>query len=285
MVKRKASTFDVANNIILGILALTMVYPVINLVVVSFSSITDVIAGGTSLLWPKSIDLSAYKYVLNYASLWTAYENTIFVTLVGTTINLIMSALAAYVLSERAMPGRNVLTTFVLITMFFNGGLIPTYLVVNKTGLIDSLWALIVPGAISTWNMLIIRNFFQGIPNSLKESARIDGAGELRILLQIMLPLSMPVMATMALFYGVAHWNQYSNAIIYLNSPDKRVLQVVIREMYNTAIQELDSDALPPPVETVRAATVVLATVPILLVYPFLQKYFVKGVMVGALKG
>lgn len=285
MVSKKVTVFDVVNMTLLGLMALTMVYPMINLVIVSFSSITDVMAGSRGFLLPSSLDLSAYQYVFSYGNLWSAYKNTIFLTVVGTCVNLIMSTIAAYVLSEKAMPGRNALMSVVLVTMFFSGGLVPSYIVANQLKLVDSLWALILPGSISTWNMIIMRNFFQGIPLSLKESARMDGAGELRILLRIILPLSLPVMATMALFYGVGHWNQYSGAIIYINTPSKYPLQVIIRQMYSQAIQEVSSDSLPPPVETVRAATVVIAVVPILCVYPFLQKYFVKGVMVGALKG
>jgi putative aldouronate transport system permease protein len=169
--------------------------------------------------------------------------------------------------------------------MFFGGGLIPNYLVIKNLGLLDSLWALMLPGAISTWNLILLRNFFQSIPSSLKESARIDGASELTILVKLMLPLSIPIIATLALFYGVGHWNEYMGAIIYINKAKLNPLQVIIRSMYNIAIEQLDGDSLPPPVETVRCATVMLATLPMICIYPFLQKYFVQGMLVGSIKG
>ena len=281
---RRTTLFDIVNATLLGLIGFSMLYPILNLLITSFSSITDVMASHYGFLLPKSIDLDAYRYILKFSTLWNAYGNTIHLTLVGTSINLFMSTLSAYVLSERRLPGRGIMMTFVLITMFFSGGLIPSFILISRLGMVNTLWALMIPGAISTWNMIIMRNFFQGISESIKESARIDGAGEIMILIRIILPLSPSVLATMALFYGVGHWNQYSSAIIYLNNPSLYPLQVVIRQMYAQAIQEIESDALPPPVETVRAAAVMLALVPVLCVYPFLQKYFVKGIMVGALK-
>lgn len=283
--RRKWTGFDLFNHIFLGLLGLSTIYPMVNLLIVSFSNIRDVMASSSGLLLPKSIDLSAYRYILRFSSMWSAYRVTIILTLAGTAINLLMSTLAAYVLAQRRMPGRNAMMTMVLITMFFSGGLIPSFIVINKLGMVNTLWSLMVPGAISTWNMIIMRNFFQSIPESLQESARIDGAGEICILARIILPLSLPILATMALFYGVGHWNEYSGAIIYINDPKLYPLQVIIRQMYSQAITELQSDVLPPPANTVRAAAVMLAVIPILCVYPFLQKYFVKGIMVGALKG
>lgn len=281
---KEKSVFDVFNILFLGVLGLSMLFPIVNLIYISFSDITDVVGGGFRIL-PKSFNLDAYKYILKFSSLWTAYRNTVFLTVVGTGINLVMSTLAAYVLSRRDLPGRNAMTTIVLITMFFSGGLIPSFLLVNSLRMVDTLWALMIPGAISSWNMIIMRNYFQSLPVSLRESAQIDGAGEFRTLLTIVLPLSLPILATMALFYGVGHWNQYSGAVIYINDPQKYTLQVVIRQMYVQSITELEADSLPPPVDTVRAAAVVLAVIPIMLVYPFLQKYFVKGIMIGAIKG
>lgn len=277
--------FDVLNYIFLGLLALTTLYPMVNLVFISFAKMSDVIAGGLGFFVPKSFQLDAYKYALRTSGIGQAYIITLYITFFGTVTNMIMSVLAAYVLSERALPGRNYMTTFVLITMFFSGGMIPSYLVVHGLGLINSLWALILPGCINTWNMLIMRNFFQSISVSLKESARIDGASELTILVKIILPLSMPILATMVLFYGVGHWNQYSAAILYINDPKKYPLQVLIRKLYTQIQVEPENEVIPPPLETVRAASVVMAVLPILCVYPFLQKYFVKGMMVGALKG
>ncbi len=283
--KNRVTFFDVLNVTILIILALTTLYPFLNLFIISISSMEDVVRSGGIMLFPKKIDLSSYKYVLEYGRLANALKVTIFITIVGTLLNLLMTSLGAYVVSNREMPGRDFLMTIILITMFFSGGLIPTYLVIKSLKLVGTLWALMIPSAINTWNLILLRNFFQSIPQSLKESARIDGASELTVLFRIMLPLSLPIIATLSLFYGVGHWNEYMGAIIYISKPDLYPLQVIIRSMYNVAVDELDADSLPPPVETVRAATVMLATLPIICLYPLLQKYFVKGVMVGSLKG
>lgn len=281
----KAGAFDIINVIILLIVSVTTLYPFLNLFFISISSMADVVQSNGIMLFPKSIDLSAYRYVLKYGGLTSAFKVTVYITIAGTLLNLVMTSLGAYVLSNREMPGRNFLMTMVLITMFFGGGMIPNYIVVKNLNMVDTLWALMIPGAISTWNLILLRNFFQSIPASLKESSRIDGASEITILVRIMLPLSTPIIATLSLFYGVGHWNEYMGAIIYINKTKLQPLQVLIRGMYNVAIENLDGDSLPPPVETVRSATVMLATLPIICAYPFLQKYFVQGMMVGSLKG
>lgn len=281
----RKSAVDVIILIVLLLLCATTLYPLLNLIFISLSDMEDVMRSGGMLLYPRSIHWNAYDYILRYAGLADAYRMTIFITVVGTAINLVMTTLGAYVLSIRDMPGRNALMTFVLVTMFFGGGLIPTYLVVKGLGLVNTPWALMLPGAISAWLLVLTRNFFQGIPKELRESARIDGCSELMTLLRIMLPLSMPIMATLALFYGVGHWNEYINVVIYINDEKLNTLQVLLRRMYTSAIGEVDGDSLPPPVETIRAATVALTALPIICVYPFLQKYFVQGMMVGAVKG
>ncbi len=277
---------DIVILVVLILICVTTLYPILNLLFISLSSMDEVSKSNGMMLYPKSIDLDGYRYIFRHAGLPQAYKITIFVTIVGTLINLAMTTLGAYVLSVRDMPGRNFLMTFVLITMFFSGGLIPSYLVIKGLGLVDTLWALMLPGAISAWLLILMRNFFQGIPGELRESARIDGSSEFGTLVRIMLPLSLPIVATLALFYGVAHWNEYINVIIYINDQKLSTLQVLLRQMYSSmAISEIDGDSLPPPVETVRAATVMLTTLPIVCVYPFLQKYFVQGMMVGAVKG
>jgi putative aldouronate transport system permease protein len=282
----KPGLFDVINLIFLIFVCITTLYPFYNLFITSISTMQDVIRNNGVMLIPKTINLEAYKYMMHYAGLSQAFKVTIFVTIVGTTVNLIMTSLGAYVLSAKEMPGRNFLMTIVLITMFFGGGMIPTYIVIKNLNLIDNIWVMIIPSAIGTWNLILLRNFFQGIPASLKESARIDGASEITILIKIMLPLSLPIIATLALFYGVGHWNQYMGAILYINKPKLQPLQVLIRNMFNTGVQELNpGDTLPPPTETLRSAAVMIATVPILVIYPLLQKYFVQGMMVGSLKG
>jgi putative aldouronate transport system permease protein len=267
------------------LIGLTTVYPFLNILFVSFANMTDVVKQGGMLIFPRSFHLDSYRYVLRYSGLLDAYKVTIFITLVGTAINLVMTSLGAYVLSVRDLPGRNVLMTILTVAMLFSGGLIPTYLVIRSLHLIDSVWALMLPFAINTWLLILMRNFFQGIPSSLRESAHIDGCSELGILIRIMLPLSLPIVATLALFYGVAHWNEYTNVIIYINNPKLSTLQLILRKMYTFSVDQLDGDSLPPPVETIRAATVMMATLPIVVVYPFLQKYFVQGVMAGSVKG
>ncbi|MDR6552257.1 carbohydrate ABC transporter permease [Paenibacillus qinlingensis] len=269
----------------LVLLCVSTLYPFLNVLIVSFADMKDYVKQGGILLYPRSIHWDSYRYVLRHSGLVDAYGVTIFITVVGTLINLIMTALGAYVLSNRELPGRNVLMTIIVIAMLFNGGLIPTYLVVRSLHMVDSVWALMIPFAINAWLLILMRNFFQGIPVSLSESARLDGCSEVGILVRIMLPLSLPIVATLALFYGVGHWNEYINVIIYINDPKLSTLQLILRKMYTVSIEQLDGDSLPPPVETIRAATVILSALPIIIVYPFLQKYFVQGVMVGSVKG
>lgn len=276
---------DVIILLILILVCLTTLYPLINMLFISLSSMEEVVKSSGFMLYPKKINLDGYNYVFNHVGLLKAYQTTIFITIVGTAINLIMTTLGAYVLSVRDMPGRNFLMTVVLITMFFGGGLIPSYLVIKSLGMINTVWSLMIPGAISAWLLVLMRNFFQGVPRELRESARIDGCSELRTLTHIMLPLSMPIIATLVLFYGVTHWNEYLNVIIYINNNKTVTLQVLLRTMYASNNLEIDGDRLPPPVETIRSATVMLTSIPIICVYPFLQKYFVQGIMVGSLKG
>ncbi|WP_214628247.1 carbohydrate ABC transporter permease [Paenibacillus agaridevorans] len=281
----KSSIVDYVIWFVLVLFSISTLFPFVNVLFVSFANMKDIVESGGVLLFPKSIHLDSYRYVLQYSGLLNAYGVTIFITVVGTIINLIMTALGAYVLSNRDLPGRNAMMTMVLIAMLFSGGLIPTYLVVRSLQLVDTVWALMLPSAISAWLLILMRNFFQGIPAELRESARIDGCSELGILVRIILPLSMPIFATLALFYGVGHWNEYINVVIYINDPDLSTLQLILRKMYTFAIDQLDGDSLPPPVETVRAATIMMSTLPIVMVYPFLQRYFVQGVMVGSVKG
>ncbi|WP_083676493.1 carbohydrate ABC transporter permease [Paenibacillus sp. FSL H8-0548] len=285
-VMQKKGIVDVLILIFLLLLSVTTLYPILNLLFVSLSSMDEVVKSNGMMLYPKSINLDGYRYIFRHAGLSDAYMMTIFITVVGTAINLIMTTLGAYVLSVKDMPGRNPLMMFVLVTMFFSGGLIPSYLVIKGLGMVNTVWALLLPGAISAWLLILMRNFFQSIPKELRESAKIDGSSEYGVLWRIMLPLSLPIMATLALFYGVGHWNEYINVIIYINDEKLSTLQVLLRRMYTSgAISEIDGDALPPPVETVRAATVILTSLPIISVYPFLQRYFVQGMIVGAVKG
>jgi putative aldouronate transport system permease protein len=273
----------------LTVICVSMVYPFLNLFFISISGIADVMASIGLMLYPKSITLYAYRYLLQYPYLANSYANTVFITIAGTALALLMSTLGAYVLCRRDLPGRNLLTTFVIITMFIGGGLIPSYLNIRSLRLLNTLWVLILPFAISTWNMLLLRNFMMAIPLELTEAARIDGCGEVRLLVQIILPLSLPILATLALFYGVGRWNEYSGVIIYNSRQTLQTIQVIIRRMYESATADpaaMNDDYVNlPPMETIRAATVIFTTLPILCVYPFLQKYFAQGIMVGSLKG
>lgn len=286
MVKKRHSVWVILDYIVLFLICITTVYPFIYLLLSSFSPIEDILKHPL-LPVSENFNIDAYRYVFKDSSILDAYKVTIFITLMGTAIGLLLSALGAYVLSQPKLPGKKFFMGMIIVTMVFHGGMIPAFVVVRSLGLYDSLWALVLPTSINTFWMLIMRNSFQALPASISESARIDGCSEYRILFMIILPLSGPILATLGLFYGVNYWNAYSNAVIYINSASKRPLQMLIKAMYQSASSTMEQadNMLPPAVENLRAATIMVATVPILCVYPFLQKYFVKGVTVGAVKG
>lgn len=284
--------FDVVNIIILALLCLIILYPVYYMVIVSISDGYYVTRGMVHWV-PMGVNIEVYKSIFNYKLFMRSYANTILYTALGTVINLIMTILCAYPLSRKELFGRNFFTALITFTMFFGGGLIPTFLLVTNLGLRDSMWALLLPGAISTYNMIVMRTSFQSIPNELNESAKLDGANDITILLRIILPLSTAVIATITLFYAVGHWNSYFSALIYLDDRSKYPLQLLLR---NIVIQGADSEmlnsagAMSDTASTVvtqnyKYAAIVVAVLPILCVYPFVQKYFVKGVMIGSLKG
>lgn len=288
----KDKWFDAVNITLLMIVCAIILYPLLFVISASISNPSAVLAGDM-WLWPVDISLTGYRKVLENRELMRGYANTIVYTLVGTAINLVMTVLAAYPLSRSGFWGRNAITGIFVFTMFFGGGLIPTYMVVKSLGLTNTMWALILPGAVSVWNILIMRTFFQsGIPGELLESAAIDGCSDIRTLLRIVLPLSAPVLAVMVLFYAVGHWNAYFNALIYLTDRGKYPLQLFLREiliqgqmeqMVNTS-DSSHAQAIMDE-EAVKYAAVIATNLPIFLLYPFLQKYFVKGVMIGAIKG
>lgn len=247
---------------------------------------------GNIKFWPKGINFESYKTILSDPLITRAYTNTIIYTVSGTLVNLFCTTLCAYPLSRRNLYGRSFFMGLITLTMFFSGGLIPTYLVIQKLGFINTIWAIILPGAISTYNMIIMRTFFQGIPDSLYESAYLDGANDIRVLFSIVLPLSVPIMATMVIFYSVGHWNSYFDALIYLNDRNKFPMQVILRNMVNSSEyimsmqQSSTSSEVGISVEmTIKYSIIVVTILPILFVYPFAQKYFIKGVMIGSLKG
>lgn len=270
--------------IVLTIICFSMLYPFYNLAIQSFATASEIIEANGLMLYPKSFQLDAYKYLMRYPYLFKSYGNTVFITIVGTALSMLVTTLGAYVLSRRDLPGRNILTTYVVITMFVSGGMIPGYLNMRDLGLLNTLWGLMLPTLVTTWNMLLMRNFIMGIPQDLMEAARIDGANEGRLVISIVLPLSLPIIATLSLFYGVGYWNSYSNVIIQNTRSDMQTTQVIIRRMYESAQIDME-ETITPPLEAIRAATVMFSTVPILCVYPFLQKHFAQGLMVGGVKG
>ncbi len=268
------------------LLSISVVFPLLYVVAVSITPFSEVLKNGGFIIIPKQITFDAYTAFLTSDRIPDAYKVTVFITVVGTLVNLVLTALMAYPLSKKSLPGRNLLLLFVVFTLLFNGGLIPTYLIVKATGLINSVWAMIIPSAVSGFNLLIMKTFYENLPESLDEAARIDGAGEMRILFQIVLPLSMPIMATIGLFYAVGHWNEFFQAIMFINDSDKKPLQVVLRGilMRSQNIEELALEETLPS-ESLQMAAVILTALPIIVVYPFIQKYFTQGVLLGSIKG
>jgi len=282
----------------LAIALLCVLYPLVYIVSASISSPTYVNSGEMWLL-PKGITFEGYQRVFENQAIWRGYANTILYTVVGTLVNLLVTIPAAYALSRSDFVGRGFFMGMFLVTMFFGGGLIPTYLLVKELGLINSMWALILPGAASVWNIIVARTFFQStIPKELQEAAHIDGCTNLRLFWKIVIPLSSPIIAVMALFYGVGHWNSYFNALVYLNDEAKYPLQMVLRQIL--VLQEMNSSGIGTATsgETAMAmnaradvaallkyAVIIISTLPIIAIYPFLQRYFVQGVMIGSVKG
>ena len=279
----------IVNNILLLLIALTMMFPFVYIFSVSFSSVSDVL-NSDLLLWPKEWVTDAYTYILGSDQFIRSIFVTIYVTVVGTFINLVFTSTMAYSLTRNIIGQRTILF-LVLFTVLFSAGMIPTYMIVKATGLLNTLWALIIPVAISPFNLIIMRQFFKSIPEELSEAALIDGANEIQIFTKIILPLSKPALAAFGLFYAVGHWNSYFSGVLYLNDPAKWPIQVILRQIVivnepNAALggHAAMLEAIPPP-ETVQMAAILLATLPILIVYPFLQKHFAKGVMLGSVKG
>ena len=272
--------FNWTNNIILTIIALITILPFIHVVASSFTTSAE-LAQKSFVLFPTKFSLSAYKYIFSTDTIFKALLVSIGVTLLGTLWSMFFSTLTAYGLSRRDLVGRKQIMFFVIFTMLFNGGMIPTFLVVKNTGLLDSLAALVIPVTINVFNMIILRSFFQGLPEGLVESAKIDGCNDFGVLFRIVIPCSMPAIATISLFYAVTYWNTYMHAILYINDSAKWPVQVLLRQIVVLASgMSYDSseftDVLPPEI-TVKMAVIVVATVPVLMVYPFLQKYFTKG--------
>ncbi|MDR1060922.1 MAG: carbohydrate ABC transporter permease [Clostridiales bacterium] len=280
------------NNALIGaVLILFAIVTFIPFYYAIMASLSDpkLVSEGELLLYPRGFSIAAFRRILENSRFLICFKNTVLRTLIGTAVNLTVQSSIAYSLSRKYLPGRKFFMLFIIFSMMFNPGIIPTYLVVKATGIINSLAALIIPAAISTWNIILLRNFFEAIPESIEESAKMDGANDIRILVSIVLPLSLPSLATIGLFAAVMHWNSFMDAVIYVTSQDKHVLQVFLRDMivqlqnaymFGDPLSMTDVSSL-----SLRTASVVVSTIPIVAVYPFIQRHFVRGIMVGAVKG
>ena len=279
-------------NLFVGLLTLMVLYPLIYIVSSSFSSPAAVSAGKVTL-WPVDFSLRGYQAVFEYKSVFIGYRNTIFYTVVGTLINVAMTMLAAYALARKTLPGRGFFTFLLTFTMMFNGGLIPNYILMKDLHIINTVWAILLPGAISAYNLVVTRTFIQNtIPDDLLEAAQIDGCSDTQFFFQFVLPLSKAVMAVITLYYAVTHWNAYFKAFIYLNDRNLYPLQIYLREIL--IMNSMDTESIMDPdqmeamqgmADLLKYSLIVVSTAPILCIYPFLQRYFIKGVMIGSLKG
>lgn len=285
---RGENIFNICNITIMVLFMLVCLYPFWYVICASFSKSTLLMGNTNALLLPLGWSTAAYDRVFHTATIWRGYGNTIIYVGLGTLINIIMTLLAAYFLSRKDLPGKTFLTIFIMFTMYFSGGMIPGFLNIQQLGLYDTRWALLLSGAVSTYNLIIMRTAMSGIDGALTESAMLDGAGHVTILFKILVPLCKATIAVLVLYYGVGHWNSWFNAMIYLEDKSKQPLQLVLRQililadMSDTGVSGDDVEQLS---ETIKYAAIIVSTLPILALYPFLQKYFTKGVMVGAVKG
>jgi putative aldouronate transport system permease protein len=289
----EGKAFDIWVYIISAIILVLVLYPLIFVVSASFSNPAKVMSG-EMWLWPVDFTLDAYVEIFKNSEIWNGYKNTIIYTTVGTIVNILLTTLAAYPLSRRDLPGRNVFMFLITFTMFFHGGMIPTFLVVQGLGMVDTIWAMIIPNAIATYNLIVMRTYFQtSIPWELQEAAMIDGCSNTKMLLKIILPLSKPIIAVMVLFYAVGHWNAFFNALIYLRSEELYPLQLILREILLVSSMggtedvggQFGMDDKLLLGESIKYALIIVASIPVLILYPFVQKHFVKGVMIGSIKG
>ena len=288
--------FQTSVYLFLTLALVIVLYPLIYIVSASISN-PQTVSSGEMLLFPKEITFEGYKTIFENQSIWRGYANTIFYTALGTLVNLIVTIPCAYALSRADFSGKKFFTKFMVVTMFLSGGLIPTYLIVKNLGMINTVWALIIPNAASVYNIVVTRTFFQStIPRELEEAATIDGCSDIKMFIKVILPLSLPIIAVMALFYGVGHWNGYFSALIYLSDRALYPLQMVLREIL--VLQDMASNSIgmnssmaefahskQQLAQVIQYGVMIVSTLPIIVVYPFLQKYFVKGMMVGSVKG
>ncbi|OLS35897.1 carbohydrate ABC transporter permease [Bacillus sp. MRMR6] len=289
---KEDKVFDVINVFLVAMIVLLVIYPLYFIVIASISN-PNMIYEGKVWFLPKELTFEGYERILRDSKIWLGYKNSIVYTVVGTIVNVSFTLMAAYALSRKDLYGRNTIMFLFLMTMFFSGGLIPTYLVVKNLGLLNTMWALILPKAVAVWNVIVAKTFFEStIPGELLEASRIDGCNDVKFFWKIVLPLSKPIVAVMVLFYAVGHWNSYFDALIYLNNENLYPLQLILRNILiqNQAstmmISDLDSLAAKQRVsELIKYGVIIVSSLPLLIVYPFVQKYFVKGVMIGGIKG
>ncbi|THF82161.1 carbohydrate ABC transporter permease [Cohnella fermenti] len=282
--------FESAVYILLILFTFICLFPFLNTLASAFSS-SNAIQTGKVLLWPVEFQTGSMAMILEDSSVIRALLVTVFLTVVGTSLNLLFTIITAYPLSRRDLKGRGIFMRFMVVTMLFSGGMIPLFLVVKSLHLLNTLWALILPGLISAFNVIIMKSFFQSIPDELREASIMDGCGNIRYLVRILLPLSGASLATIGLFYAVGHWNSYFGAVLYIDDPDLLTLQAKLRNILllsqmDTSLEQMSMESKFTVIqESLKAAVIVVATVPILIVYPFLQRYFVKGSMLGSVKG
>ncbi|MCD9021669.1 carbohydrate ABC transporter permease [Cohnella silvisoli] len=292
MYKAKFYMYQGTIGFLLALIAAMMVFPILYVLAVSFTD-ASVYVPGKFYIWPEKWSLEAYKYLLTGGSFLYALKASLFITLVGTPLALLISSTMGYMISKSYLPGRQMILLLILFTLLFNPGMIPNYLLIFKLGLINSWWAVIIPGATNAWTLLVLKSFFQTLPSELEESAKIDGCNDIQIFYKIILPLCKAPLAAFALFFAVGYWNTYFQAVIYINDALKWPLQVILQQMVlamnmnnsmnaNVVAEMLAKNAVPP--EMLKMATVVIVMIPIVAVYPFLQKYFAKGVLIGSVK-
>ncbi len=288
---RADRVFDIMNYVILTVCFLLVAYPLYFIVIASISDPVDVNAGKV-IFYPVKATLDGYRRILDYESFFTGYRNTLIYTGAGIVVNMFLTVPAAYALSRKDLVGRNFFMMLITFTMIFSGGLIPTFLLIRDLNLVDTIWAMVLPVAVSSWNLIVARTFFQQtIPDDLLEAAQLDGATNVQFFVRVVLPLSKSIIAVLVLFYAVSHWNSYQNALYYLRSADKYPLQLVLRSiLFENSMNDMVDDAANLAAQMrlgdlIKYGVIIASSLPLLILYPFLQRYFIQGVMIGAVKG
>jgi len=290
MKRKSLEVFDIVVYFSVTVFTALTIYPFLNVISVSLSDYGSYLKNPMMII-PKNLNFETYKFVLSRPLILSSYRNTIIVTICGTAISMFLTITMAYPLANRNFKAKPFFTYMAVFTMLFNGGLVPNFYLVRSLGLLDTLWALILPGSLSIFNVILMSNFIKSIPDSLEEAARIDGASDIYIMVKVILPLCLPIIATLSLFYAVGRWNSYFNAIVYIRDRQKWTLQLMLREVVLSTNALLKEGMVDPsiqniiPLQNVKYTTIVVAILPILFIYPFLQKYFIKGIMIGAIKG